>query len=271
MDVIRRGFFRISYNNQKVRRYFCKCCSKSFSARRFKETYRQKKPYLNSVIESLLCHGMTMRGIAKHLKISKTTVDRKFLWLSNHLPQALKLNLECCNVIQLDELETIEHTKCKPLSVLVCVSQEGFPLAFKVARMPAKGLLAEFSRKRYGKRSDERDKVLERTLRELHYPEVVKTDGKPSYATLIKRQWPDAKHLVFTRAKKQKLQDRLHETQTKRKFDPLFSLNHLCASLRADIRRLTRRSWCTTKKPENLQRHLNIYLNFRTLFHTHAF
>ena len=48
----------------------------------------------------------------------------------------------------------------------------------------------------------------------------------------------------------------------KLRFDPLFSLNHTCAMLRANINRLFRRTWCTTKKKERLEQHLAVYMDF---------
>jgi hypothetical protein len=44
--------------------------------------------------------------------------------------------------------------------------------------------------------------------------------------------------------------------------DPLFAINHTCAMLRANINRLFRRTWCTTKKPKRLEDHLAIYIAF---------
>ena len=43
------------------------------------------------------------------------------------------------------------------------------------------------------------------------------------------------------------------------KFDPLFSLNHTFAMLRANVNRLFRKTWCTTKKPQRLADHLALY------------
>ena len=42
--------------------------------------------------------------------------------------------------------------------------------------------------------------------------------------------------------------------------DPLFSLNHTAAMLRANINRLFRRTWRTTKKPERLADHIALYV-----------
>ncbi len=162
--IIKRGFFRIGFNNQKVRRYQCVRCLKTFSFRSSHETFRQKKPYLNQEILSLLCHGMTMRGIARHLQINYKTVERKFLFLAQRAYR-LTPNVE---ELQFDEFETIEHTKCKPLSILVCVDGKGEPLALNVAKVPAKGKLAAFSVKKYGKRLDERRNVALSTFANLN-------------------------------------------------------------------------------------------------------
>ncbi|RME16932.1 MAG: transposase, partial [Bdellovibrio sp.] len=43
-------------------------------------------------------------------------------------------------------------------------------------------------------------------------------------------------------------------------FDPLFSLNHTCAMFRANVNRLFRKTWCTTKKLQPLIDHLEIYM-----------
>src|SRR5690606_10666186 len=45
-------------------------------------------------------------------------------------------------------------------------------------------------------------------------------------------------------------------------FDPLFAINHSFAMLRANICRLIRRTWCTTKDPTMLEKHLLIYFHY---------
>jgi hypothetical protein len=50
------------------------------------------------------------------------------------------------------------------------------------------------------------------------------------------------------------------------KLKPLFKINHTCAMLRANINRLFRRTWCTTKRPEMLKNHLDIYLHFHNKY-----
>jgi hypothetical protein len=45
-------------------------------------------------------------------------------------------------------------------------------------------------------------------------------------------------------------------------FDPLFSFNHTAAMLRANINRLVRKTWCTTKRIDRLEAHIALYVQF---------
>ena len=70
--------------------------------------------------------------------------------------------------MQFDDLETIEHTKLKPLSVTLAIEKGSrFILGFEVSRMPAKGLLAKKSVKKYGRRKDERAEGRDRLCRKI--------------------------------------------------------------------------------------------------------
>ena len=192
----------------------------------------------------------------------------KFLWLGKQAKEYKdKLKLEATLTIFIDEMETIEHTKCKPVSILMIVNAKMEILEAKAAIMPAKGRLANFSVKKYGKRIDDRNFVLRETLEDIKNklpspPIFILSDAKPSYATCIREYFPEARHDVHCRAQKEKdrHRDRLHEFEGKRRYDPMFKLNQRCAKLRSDIKRLVRRSWCTTKKIENLQLHLDLYI-----------
>ena len=167
--------------------------------------------------------------------------------------------------IQIDEMESIEHTKLKPLTIPLCVSDDYKILGFEVGKIPAKGRFAELSRKKYGPRENEREIVLRKLLVNLKdqlkiNPLTITTDSHPVYASLIKEYFPAAKHIqVISRSMKEKKRELIHQKAFKKVFDPLFALNQRCAKIRSDVRRMTRRSWCTTKKIENLKRHLDLY------------
>ena len=51
--------------------------------------------------------------------------------------------------------------------------------------------------------------------------------------------------------------------ESKRKgFDPLWGINHTLAMMRDNIKRLTRKTWCTTKLPESLDDVIAIYVAY---------
>ena len=209
-----------------------------------------------------------MRRAALILKTNPKTVARKLKFLGNQSANQLRIarakNARPLQEIQFDELETFEHTKMKPLSVALAVdATTRTVLGFRACRMPAKGPLAERSRKKYGHRPDERPKnlalLLEQTKPWVSGTTLIRSDSNPYYAKTVRNELKGSVHL-------QELSRRGRVTglgELKRGgYDPLFALNHTCAMLRANINRLFRRTWCTTKKLEALKAHLAIYVCF---------
>lgn len=219
---------------------------------------------------NLLVSGNTQRRIARLLACSKNTVARKLVWLSQH---AVSSSFSAQDVvhIQIDELETIEHTKLKPLTIPLCVSHNYKILALSVGKIRAKGHLAEISRKKYGIRDDERIQALTELFESLKkslpiLPLSITTDEHPLYPKLVQRYFPTAKHVVVNAGDQlKKKRELVYTAERKKIYDPLFAINQRCAMLRSDIRRLTRRSWCTTKKIENLRHHLELYKYYNNL------
>ena len=157
---IKYGFFVRKSDSRRLQRYKCLDCNFIFSNATFHECYRQKKRKINPRVNQFLCSGVSQRRCAILLKVNRKTVVRKFLFLSmiarfyNHKHLAFRSEV---SEIQFDDLETIEHTKLKPLSVTMAVERSSREkLGFKVAQMPAKGLLAKKSVKKYGFRVDQR-------------------------------------------------------------------------------------------------------------------
>lgn len=262
---IKKGFFYNRQLNQHIRKFQCKTCGKICSSRTFKLDYKHKKIHLNFKLAKLLCEGASIRAASRILGLTYYNTYLKFLWLKKVVDLKrgeLKLTARS---LQIDELETIHHTKCKPLSIALAVSDSYQLIAAQVAEMPAKGRLAEFSRMKYGPRKDERDQVMQRTLNEAksrleNQPQLIESDQKSNYRKLVQQAFTGVELKQHKRPEKKKLQERMHEKLRKKKFDPLFAVNHKCALLRSHIKRLTRRSWCTTKKVENLQLHLDLFV-----------
>lgn len=188
--------------------------------------------------------------------------------------------------IQLDEMETFEASRLKPLSITIAIDADtGFIFALDVATMNCHGKLALKSREKYGLRKDTRLKSLKLVLntiknckdsrlpdnleiedkttsvvdetaisvkRDQKAPMIFSCDSKNSYIPAIKKLFPDA---VIN----QHLLDKQKRGEPK-KHDLLFTINHLCARLRADVAPLARKSWTTTKSVKGLQNLLWVYL-----------
>jgi len=263
------GSFIRSSDLTRQPRYRCKPCKKTFSKASFELCYRQKKRHLNSSIFECLVSGMSQRRLSRVLGTNRKTIVRKFIFLGVYSDLLLK-KLRSGSIsqeIEFDDLETFEHTKLKPLSVIMAVeSKTRRILGFRVARMPAKGLLVDKSMKKYGKRTDERKYLRDQLFAELKERTsskvFIKSDENPHYKSSVRSHFPESTHWVF------KGQRGCVTGQGELKavgFDPLFSLNHTFAMLRANINRLFRRTWNTTKKPERLALHISLYVLYHNL------
>jgi len=268
--LVRDGFYHRADDSKLIQRYKCKQCAKKFSAATFKPTYRQRKRRINSILRFCFASNMCPRDIAELAGVNIKTVAARLVWQAkqSRKKNVLYLNalieqngpIEC---VQFDDLITFEHTKCKPLTVPIAVIDGvRVPLYFKVASIPAFGLLAKISREKYGKRADtsrrERRKLFGKLAKLLPPDVVFKTDGHEHYTTLIKQFFPEAKHEVFKSVRGSVVgQGELKKTR----FDNLFSVNHTFATIRAKVNRLNRRTWCTTKNPERLADHIDIFID----------
>jgi len=208
-----------------------------------------------------------MRQTARILNCHYQTVYRKFLWLSELAKQHHSKKEFTIQELQFDEMESIEHTKLKPLTIALAVSNRYEILGVKVGSIPAKGHLSVISKKKYGVRNNES----EITLRELfgnlkanmrsEERFIIKSDSKPSYKKLVTEFFPRHLYQVHVAAEnKEKRRELKYTNLEKRIFDPIFAVNQRMAKLRDHIKRLTRRSWCTSKIKDNLEKHLYLYI-----------
>ena len=214
-----------------------------------------------------MCSGVSQRRISRLLRCHRKTVARKLAFLGlqarikNRRDRLCKVGVEN---LQFDDLETIEHTKLKPLSVTLAVEKHTrFILGFEVSRMPAKGLLARKSLEKYGVRKDERSEGRDRLFRKLSpcvsHGALIESDESPHYPHSVREHFPKCCHKTV---KGQRGAITGQGELKKIVWDPLFSLNHTCAMLRANINRLFRRTWCTTKKLQPLIDHIEIYVQY---------
>ena len=266
-EIVRYGRYYRTSDRKWIQRYKCASCSRYFSQSTNSPCFGQNKRQVNHKVRKLLVSGVSQRRISFLLNIHMITVARKLKFLglkARHFNYLNRTRREKVFELQFDDLETIEHTKLKPLSVTLAVEKYSrFIVGFEVSRMPAKGLLAKRSVKKYGPRKDERFMARERLFRRIG-PQIsplalIESDDNPHYKASVKKFFPNCKHRAFLGARGAITgQGELKKIG----FDPLFSLNHTCAMLRANINRLFRKTWCTTKKIQPLIDHIELYVQF---------
>ena len=263
--VVRAGVFFRKSDQTLQQRFLCKSCKKTFSTATSQICYRQKKRQLNPLIFQLFSSGISQRRLAFYLRTNRKTIVRKFVFQGLHARDSLLITnnqRNLCESLEFDDLETFEHSKLKPLSVVMAVETKTRRiLGFRVAQMPAKGLLAARSRKKYGYRKDERRKMRRELFEEIkpwvHPRAVIKSDDNPHYKKDVKEFFPQSTHLAYPGIRGCVTgQGELKATS----HDPLFTLNHTFAMFRANINRLFRRTWNTTKKPERLSHHIALFV-----------
>lgn len=265
-SIKKYGTYRRKSDSRTIQRFFCKRCSKTYSFAVNDPAYYHKKRRVNYALKRLLASCISQRRAAIILGVSRTTIARKLRYLGKLCRDwhetFLKEHENKVEIVQFDELHTIEHTKCKPLAVAVAVSIHNRKiLGVEVSSVPASGHLAALARKKYGWREDNRKEGLKRLFKSIsntliHAPKI-QSDEHPYYKPLVKRFFPDAN---YSQTKGEKAAVTGQGELKKKKRDPLFYINHTLAMLRANINRLIRKTWCTTKDPARLLDHLAIYM-----------
>lgn len=202
--IRRHGSFYRTSDSKSVERFQCLLCKKTFSKATFDEEFLQKKRQKNNFIFELCASGVSGRRTARLLRINRKTVARRLVFFGKVCRHLLFIETASkpVHVMQFDDLETFEHSKCKPLSVSLALEEHSRRiLGFRVAQMAAKGLLAKRSIKKYGFRRDERTLARRDLFKELA-PIVVengmiKSDSNPYYAKDIREFFPTATHVKF--------------------------------------------------------------------------
>ena len=153
---VKNGNYRRKSDNRKFQRFQCRNCKRNFSEQTFKPDYRLKQRDLNLLIFRLLAGGMAQREIARTVGICRNSVASRVIRYGKYAKAKLKLYREQMpksDLVLFDEMETFEHTKCKPLTMPIAVEEKTRKiLSFSVGTIAAKGHLAKISRKKYGPR-----------------------------------------------------------------------------------------------------------------------
>lgn len=253
---VKNGGYRPHGATHPVPRYKCKACGKRFSAATAKPTYYAKVK-IGSKLFQLLVSGVSLRRAATLLGVTYPTVVKHFGDLAAQIQTKHRQHLQTIQTgfVQVDELETFLHARAKALSVpMVIRVKTGEILGFAVAKMPAKGKLAQIGQEHYQWTTDERSRKFQLMFHDLKgcfKPKVrVKCDSHSSYPKWITSQVKDAVLDQVLSSKK----------KPKGEYDELFAINNTFARMRHDMNRLGRKTWSTTKSIAGLENHIWLYV-----------
>jgi transposase-like protein len=268
--VIKKGTHIRKSDRKIIQRFFCKSCNKNFSEQTLRFDYRLQKRHINKSCFKLLCKGLSERACALVLSVVPRTISRRLVRLGFCARKKLAKSREEITPITdlvFDEMESFEHTKCKPLTMAIAVEMQSRKiLSVNVGKIRAKGHLAEIAKKKYGARSCERKKTLRKMFSELQaccnkLTQFI-SDKSWHYPALIQEFFAGATTLSYKGRRGCVVgQGELKATG----WDPLFSLNHSAAMFRDNVKRLSRKTWCTTKKIVNLEHLMHIYACFHNM------
>lgn len=270
-SLMKNGTYLRKSDQKSLIRYKCPACKITMSETFFSIDYRFRKRSINQMTFKALCSGVSQRRCGFLVNIKPIGVARRVVRFGT----CAAFNLEAyrntrpkATIVQIDEMESFEHTKCKPLTMPIAVEQGTRKiLSLRVGSIAAKGKLAEISLAKYGKRKCQRKVCLEAVLEELGNcflaTGVIKSDESNHYPRPIANAFPEATHQRF------KGQRGCVTGQGEMKrggFDPIFTLNHSYAMFRDNLKTLSRRTWCTCKRPDRLQLLMFMYAWFHNLW-----
>lgn len=256
------GYYKTKHNGQPVPRYKCKFCGKTLSGRSMLGNEKLKKPELTEEVFNLYCERMSIRGIARVLKVDKETVMSRIAYLGmlclKYHTIYLSSGMFRTAIINYDEMETTEATKLKPISVgIACCGITGFIIDAQACEMPAKRM-SSLSISKYGARPDFRGVACDDALAaaKLCCPQNVTiiADDKRAYRAWFLRNFPQSQIFQAKRLQMNQIfPAHLHDK---------FRMDGVCANIREDVSRFTRRSRIITKRMSMLQNHLYMYIAY---------
>ena len=200
----------------------------------------------------MYCERMSLNGIARVLKINRKTVVKYFLKMAKEARIQNLKNLEDKKIIttyvQFDAFETFEETKERPLGVFLSVrAKTGEIISAKVYKTDIRALSIAKSKIEEWNKQTNKDEALIEFLQETEksFNRVYTTlgcDGLPSQIKIAKEICGDNVKVVTLGENKR--------------------IDLAIKKIRNDLSRLSRKTLCTTKKAERLQKHLDLYIHY---------
>lgn len=256
------GKYKRKRSRHLIQRYKCSQCNKTFSDQTCSQTFRQKRPEINSKILELSCSKMGIRKLAKAVKASKNTVQSRIKFLSNLCDEFQNKYMSKWKIkpqFQFDEMESYEHSKHATIGIPVIVEKNSHFLVGAVAQYVKSRSQYPTLRDKHNSAHEneiqEKDKIIKEQLKlcRTMKPQgriIIDTDGDNTYPKYIKEVFGnESVHSVYISG------DDVNKTK-------LFPVNNMCGCLRDDVAMLLRRTRNGCKNISMLSARLSIYKFF---------
>ena len=253
-EVNKRGYLKTKRG--KTRRYQCKVCKKYFTKRNNSVNYRHRKQHLRESITKMYCERMSLRGIARTLKISYPTVVKYFRENAELARVANKNRIKEKGLVtsyaQFDQLETYEHSRRRPVGVQLSIRHKtGEIISAKVGYIPVRALSVSklYSTDWNSRITDEHTRNMLKETKKALNPKAstITCDGYRPQVKLLERLCNEPSITIQTSSKEHKKIDRVFRR------------------MRQDLSRLGRKTLSTTKRLDQLQNHLDLYTDYHNV------
>ncbi len=148
----RQGFFCRQLIPQRIQRFQCLACRRTFSTQTFAANYWLKRPDILPRLLMKTVGAMANRQIARELAVAPSTVDRQLARLGRHCLLVHQQLLKDCRIsgpVAIDGFESFEYSQYFPFHHNVAIEVEtGFFLGFTSSPLRRKGRMRPAQKRR---------------------------------------------------------------------------------------------------------------------------
>jgi transposase-like protein len=207
----KHGFYRRLAPPQRIQRFLCLHCRRSFSRQTFSTTYWLKKPHLLQKVFMRCVGCMARRQIARDLRVASSTIDRLVARLGRHCLLFHTWMLEAADPsrdLVIDGLESFEWSQYYPCHLHLAVDRaSGLFLGFTDSELRRKGRMTAPQKRRrqelerrYGRPDPQAIRKDMRQLLATVLPEsgpvIVRSDEHPAYPRALQGFGAQIEHRV---------------------------------------------------------------------------
>ena len=148
---VKKGFYSRQAFPQKIQRYRCSHCQRSFSSQTFSTTYWLRLPQLQRIVFARILGCSGYRQIAWEVGVAHSTIQRHVERLGRHcllLHEALRPRNPPCEPVVLDGFRSFEFGQYWPFDLNLLIGRSHFVYGFQDAELRRMGSMTGRQRRR---------------------------------------------------------------------------------------------------------------------------